>query len=77
MNNEAVVEKDIINPKNYKLKISMVISILVILICGYMVYSFNNNYMYNGKIANNIFVEDVNISFTLRLISPYFLLLIA
>ena len=62
MNNEAVVEESISKPKSSKLKISMIIGMLVVLICGYMVYSFNNNYMYNGKIANNIFVEDVNIS---------------
>ena len=62
MNNYVVVEDSISKSKNSKFKIAMIIGILLVLICGYMVYYFNNNYMYNGKIANNIFVEDVNIS---------------
>ena len=62
MDNYAVVEESSSKSKNLKFKIATIIGILLVLICGYMVYYFNNNYMYNGKIANNIFIEDVNIS---------------
>ena len=62
MDNYVVAEESLSKSKNLKFKIATIIGILLVLICGYMVYYFNNNYMYNGKIANNIFIEDVNIS---------------
>lgn len=62
MNSEVIIEESIVKHNNAKLKIYITIGILVAIIGGYMIYSFNNNYMYNGKIANNIFVENVNIS---------------
>lgn len=62
MSNEAIIEESLVKSKNTKFKVSIIIGILISIIGGYIIYSFNNNYMYNGKVANNIFIEDVNIS---------------
>ncbi|MGL5694130.1 MAG: VanW family protein [Peptostreptococcaceae bacterium] len=65
VNNEAVLkenDKKAKPTKINKLKIAGLVSVALCLVGGYLVNSFNKNYMYNGKIANNIFVEGVDIS---------------
>ena len=62
MNNEVVLEESSVKPKRTNLNIAIIGILMVILFGSYLVYSFNSKYMYNGKIANNLFVEDINIS---------------
>ena len=62
MSSEVVIKENVNKSKITKKKIVILMIALIALISGYMIYSFNNNYIYNGKIANNIFVEGVNIS---------------
>ena len=62
MNNEVVLEESSAKPRRTNLKIAIIGIFMVILLGSYLVYSFNSKYMYNGKIANNLFVEDINIS---------------
>ena len=62
MNNEVVLEESSVKTKRTNLNIAIIGILMVILFGSYLVYSFNSKYMYNGKIANNLFVEDINIS---------------
>lgn len=62
MNSEIVLEESSTKPKRTVLKIFLIIGLLIILGSSYLVYSFNNKYVYNGKIANNMFIENINIS---------------
>ena len=62
MNSEIVLEESSTKPKRTALKIFLIIVLLIILGSSYLVHSFNNKYVYNGKIANNMFIENINIS---------------
>lgn len=50
--------------KNYKKKSAIIVCAIVISgIIGFIgINSFNNKYIYNGKIANNVYIESVNVS---------------
>lgn len=65
VNNEAVLKENAKkekNTKNIKLKVISLVCFTLCVIGGFAINSFNKNYMYNGKIAGNIFIEGVNIS---------------
>lgn len=61
MSNKLKIKSWEQNKKNIYKGIGLVVGIVIILICISLNY-FTKNYLYNGKIAKNIFVQDIDIS---------------
>ena len=63
MSDEEKVDLGEKNKKKKRIYMTIgIISGIIIIILGVFLNSFTKNYLYNGKIGHNIFVEDVDIS---------------
>ncbi|MGL5346635.1 MAG: VanW family protein [Peptostreptococcaceae bacterium] len=61
---EGIKSKDKKNDKNQKSRIkkSVIIGVLVLVVSGFSINYFNNTYIYSDTIAKNIFIEDIDVS---------------